>query len=271
MDAFILTLIVLLPTGIFIGFTSGFLGVGGGFLMVPVQFWLLTSMGVDPTLALRIAFGTSLAVVVPTALSGAWGHHCRKCVLVRPLLIMIIPCIVGAVAGAAISTHAPGKLMESLFGILLLFGAARMLMSAALPAAHDRWVSKRALVLWGLVFGTVSGLFGVGGGIVMVPIMVTVMRLSVHEAIGTSTALMISSSIGGVVTYIVSGMGVPGLPAYSLGYVDTFQWIILAAASIPMAQAGVKAAHYLHGDRMRMVFVSLAGAIGIYMFFSGLN
>jgi len=97
-----------------------------------------------------------------------------------------------------------------------------------------------------------------------------VMRFSVHEAIGTSTALMLSSSVGGVISYIVNGMGVSGLPQYSLGYVNTVQWAVLAIASVPMAQAGVRAAHFLPGDRMRTVFVVLAGATGLFMLFSGI-
>ena len=65
-------IIALLLTGIAVGFASGLLGVGGCFIMVPVQYWALTSIGVDPTIAIRIAFGTNLLVVLPTALSG--GH-----------------------------------------------------------------------------------------------------------------------------------------------------------------------------------------------------
>ena len=183
---------------------------------------------------------------------------------------MIIPCIVGAVAGAAVSTHAPGNLMESLFGLLLLFSGASMLVSIVPSGAEDRKERHTHLILWGFVFGSVSGLFGVGGGIVMVPVMVTVMRFSVHEVIGTSTALMLSSSIGGVMSYIVNGIGVQGLPPYSLGYVSILQWLALAAASVPMAQAGVRAAHYLPGGKMRTIFVILAGTVGVFMLLSGI-
>lgn len=59
--------VILLITGAGVGFASGLLGVGGCFLMVPVQFWVLTSIGVDPTIAIRIAFGTNLTVVLSTA------------------------------------------------------------------------------------------------------------------------------------------------------------------------------------------------------------
>ena len=56
-------IIYLLLTGIGVGFASGLLGVGGCFIMVPIQFWVLKSIGVEPTIAIRIAFGTNLLVV----------------------------------------------------------------------------------------------------------------------------------------------------------------------------------------------------------------
>ena len=52
-------IIALLITGLGVGFASGLLGVGGCFIMVPVQLWALKSIGVDPTIAIRIAFGTN--------------------------------------------------------------------------------------------------------------------------------------------------------------------------------------------------------------------
>ena len=68
-------LIGLAMIGIVAGFASGLLGVGGGFLMVPLQYFLLTSSGVNPDLAMMVSLGTSLAIIIPTASSGAYEHQ----------------------------------------------------------------------------------------------------------------------------------------------------------------------------------------------------
>jgi len=81
--------LVLLITGALVGLVSGMLGVGGCFIMIPVQFWILTAMGTDPTIAIRVAFGTNLLVVFPTALSGSFRHHKKNAVLWKPAIIWV--------------------------------------------------------------------------------------------------------------------------------------------------------------------------------------
>lgn len=269
MDFSLISVLILALTGSAIGFASGFFGIGGGFLMVPVQYWLLTGLGVDPTLSLRIAFGTSLAVIVPTALSGTWGHHCRHCVLVRPLLLMVVPGILGAVAGAAISIHAPGRLMECLFGVLLLLAAIRMYFTSTLSGEGRIRQNPGLYLFWGFVFGFVSGLFGIGGGIVMVPVMTTVLGIPLRQAIGTSTAFMLCSAATGVVSYIAGGANVPGLPPFSLGYVNGMFWAVLSLASVPCAFLGVRAAHTVSPEKIRLLFVILMLGMGGYMIAGG--
>jgi uncharacterized protein len=265
MDPFIFSVVVLALTGSVIGFASGLLGIGGGFLMVPVQFWLLTTLGVDPTIAIRIAFGTSLAVVIPTALSSAWGHHCRKCVLLRPLAFMAVPAFTGAVLGAIIATHAPGGVMERLFGMIVLIAAVTMLAIKTPPDTPKPSGNGIVYLLWGLVFGVVSGLLGIGGGIIMIPVMTLLLRFPVHRAIGTSAAVMLASSVGGVLSYIAIGLFVTGLPSYSLGYVNLFFWLILVLVSVPMAQVGVRAAHKLPAEKIKKVFILVMVAVGLDM------
>jgi uncharacterized membrane protein YfcA len=262
--------LVLLATGVVVGFSCGLLGIGGGFLMVPVQIWVLTSTGIDPTLATRIAFGTSLAVVLPTALSGCRGHSCRGVVLWRPGIIMGLSGLVGAFLGGSIAAHAPGDLLRMAFGFVVMFGALRMLFAKSVQPRREA-LQERSIdhllqyVLWGLAVGVISGLTGIGGGVILVPAMVIAMGFGMYQAIGTSSVTIAFNAVGGVIAYVINGWGVAGLPDYSLGYIDLLQFALLAGASIFTASWGVKAAHRLPAEKLQYIFVVLMIYIGLKM------
>lgn len=73
-------IIILLATGIGVGFASGLLGLGGAFIMTPVQYMIFTGVGIPTDVAIKLAFGTSLLVVLPIAISGAWRHSKKQAV-----------------------------------------------------------------------------------------------------------------------------------------------------------------------------------------------
>ncbi|MEN4006221.1 MAG: sulfite exporter TauE/SafE family protein [Methanobacteriaceae archaeon] len=129
MNANLFYLIVLLITGAVTGFELGLLGISGGFIMVPVQYWLLTSMGIDPTIAIRVSLGTSLAVIVPTALSGAYGHYMKNAVLLKPVAYLAVTGIIGGITGGTIASNIPGDLLTFIFGAALLIVAVWMIIS----------------------------------------------------------------------------------------------------------------------------------------------
>jgi uncharacterized membrane protein YfcA len=274
-DPQIIYVLVLLATGIVVGFASGLFGVGGGFIMVPVQICVLTSMGVDPTLATRMAFGTSLAVVLPTAISGCQGHSCRGVVLWRPGICMGLSGMAGAILGGTIASHAPGDLLRMIFGFVVLVGALRMLLAGRIRPRGEpnevkggRGEPKGGLseyILWGLAVGVVSGLSGIGGGVILVPIMVMAMGLSMHQAVGTSSVAIALNSVGGILSYTANGWGVQGLPPYSVGYINIMQLILLAGTSVLAARLGVRSAHRLPGEQLRKIFTALMIIIGLDM------
>ncbi|MFN2354135.1 MAG: sulfite exporter TauE/SafE family protein [Desulfopila sp.] len=257
--------IALLITGIGVGFASGLLGVGGCFIMVPVQFWALNSIGVDPTIAIRIAFGTNLLVVLPTAFSGAMAHHKKKAVLWKAGVTFGIAGAIGAFGGAFIASHLPGKVLTTAFGIAVIIGGIRML--TARPPRIDEQPSDSlaAFILWGIPLGVVSGIIGVGGGVLMIPIMVFFLKFKMHQAVGTSTALMIFTAVGGALSYAINGIGVQGLPPYSTGYLNWYQWIILAGVSIPWAVVGANTAHLLPAKQLKWLFIAVMFYMGLKM------
>jgi len=99
----------------------------------------------------------------------------------------------------------------------------------------------------------------------MIPVMVLAMKFKMHQAVGTSTALMIFASIGGILSYLFNGLNVPGLPPYSVGYVNFLQWILLVGTSVPMAQVGVKIAHKLPAKQLKYVFIVVMIYMGLKM------
>jgi len=233
--------------------------------MVPVQIWALTSTGIDPTLATRMAFGTSLAVVLPTALSGCQGHSCRGVVLWRPGIYMGLSGLVGAILGGTIATHAPGDLLRVIFGLVVLAGALRMLLAGKIKPRGEPRESILQYILWGFAVGVVSGLSGIGGGVILVPVMVVAMGFSMHQAVGTSSVAIALNSVGGILSYAVNGWGVPGLPPYSIGYINLLQFGLLAGASVLTARLGVRFAHKLPGELLRQIFTALMIIIGLDM------
>jgi hypothetical protein len=86
-----------------------------------------------------------------------------------------------------------------------------------------------------------------------------------HEAIATSLGVVMITSIGGIVGYIVNGLGVPGIPSPSLGYVELRSFGLLAAASIGMAQLGARTAHKIPARPLKYAFFGILVYMGLRM------
>jgi uncharacterized membrane protein YfcA len=265
----ILQYISLFFTGILTGTASGLFGVGGGFLMTPVQFWLYTSGGMDSTLATRLAFGTSLAVIVPTMISGALAHHYRGAVNWQAVVPTGCSAVFGGIAGATVAVSLPGIVLRTIFALLIIVMAGRMFWHIQSCTACDPRGSTWIYILIGFFIGFISGLSGIGGGVLLVPVLVILLGYPMHTAVGTSSACLIFSSAGAVAAYIINGIGVAGLPPYSIGYVDLATFAILAVTTIPLARFGVWCAHRWSGRYLQMVFAVVLVLIGGMMLISG--
>ena len=233
--------------------------------MGPVQYTIYANMGISTDMAIKLAFGTNLLVILPTAISGTWRHHRAGAVFWKAAIIMGGCSLIGSFGGATIASHLPGEALKIAFGAIILVSAIRML-TARLPQIEEEAKSNPWLwVAWALPIGMVSGLVGVGGGIVAVPVMTLALRFKMHNAVATSLAMMILTSTGGVIGYIINGIGVADLPAYSIGYVNLQSWLLLAVTSIGMAQAGAITAHRLPARQLRYIFVAIMFYLGLRM------
>jgi uncharacterized membrane protein YfcA len=262
------SILILLGAGAGTGFMSGLLGIGGGAVMVPVSYWLILTMDVAPVIALRIAFGTSLLVILPTVISGSWRHNKKKAVRWKTALVLGSCALAGGLVGASLAARLPQEILEAGFGGLILAIALWMVLGV-MPRLRRKDAEPQenlALVAaCGFPIGIVSGLTGIGGGVLIVAVLVLALNFPVHTAVGTSVAAIILGSLGGIVGYIVNGLGVPGLLPHSVGYVNIPIWLCLAATSIPLAQLGARAAHALPAKPLMYIFIAFMVYVGLSM------
>ena len=265
----ILSSAILFLTGMVAGTVSGAFGVGGGSLMTPVQYWLSLAGGLDGSLATRLAFGTSLAVIIPTMISGALAHHRRGAVDWQAAVPMGVAAVFGGFAGGLAAARLPGSLLRIGFAAFLLVIAVRMVLDIRECTTCESRGSVPRFLSIGFVIGVVSGLTGLGGGALLVPVLVILLGYPIHRAVGTSSATLIFSSAGAVTGYIVAGWGMAGLPPWSAGYVNLPTAAILAVTTIPCARLGVRFAHSRSGRNLQVLFAGLLVVVGVSMLLGG--
>jgi len=236
--------------------------------MVPISRWLILAMGISQDIAIKIAIGTSLLVIFPTAISGTWRHNKKKAIRWKTALTLGSCALVGAVVGATLAAHLPGEILEIGFGGLVLAVALWMglgLMPKLRRGDEEPRENFRLVAACGFPIGMVSGLTGLGGGALIVPMLVLALNFPMHIAVGTSVASIIFTSLGGTAGYIVNGLGVSGLLPHSIGYVNLPIWLCLAATSIPLAPLGARAAHALPAKPLRYIFIAFMVYAGLEM------
>ncbi|MBL7120106.1 MAG: sulfite exporter TauE/SafE family protein [Dehalococcoidia bacterium] len=258
-------IIALLCTGLAQGLCSGVLGAGGGWIMTPVQYWVYTDMGISPDIAIRMAFATGLFVILPATAASAWGHHRRRAVWWKPMLVMGGCGLVGSFCGATVATHVSASPLKIVFGLTVLAIAVRMLTATSSTTTEGPKDNPRLWAAWAFPLSFMAGLIGIGGGLFIVPIMVLIFRFPMRMAVGTSAATISMISIGGITGYIVNGLGVKGIPSPSMGYVYIWAWLCLVGTGIFMTQVGVRIAHRLPAKQLGWIFSAAALYVGLRM------
>lgn len=184
--------------GLVSGIASGMFGIGGAVLSTPGIRLLLSAPA-------NIAVGTTLPVIVPTALTGARNYLKGGWVDRRLALFTASAGIPASVLGARTTEWIPGAVLMILSAALVLALALRMLSGGGSDAGRTNEVSAVAMLSVGAVSGFLSGLLGVGGGLVLVPVYTAVFGLSVKAAIGTSLAVVAAQAIPGSVVHALQG------------------------------------------------------------------
>jgi uncharacterized membrane protein YfcA len=256
--------------GTAVGFLGGFLGVGGGAILIPLlNYWVFPSMGVSPEVIIHLCFGTSLAIIIPTSISGSWAHTRAGNINWHVVYLLAVPGILGSFLGSTFSAHLKGSVLQTLFGVILISISAHMFFQKeGLEESEPHFPPQTfPTVIVGLLVGLFSGFFGLGGGVLVIPLMVRVLRIPIHRALGVSIAFVFFASLVGTAGYVIHGWGNPYLPPHTLGYVHVLGWVLAGIPSMFLSNWGVQLARKTRPLRLRRVFALMLMVMGIRMVF----
>lgn len=245
----------LLAAGLLTGFMSGLLGIGGGGILVPVLYEAFGAIGVDPSIRMHMALGTSLAVIIPTSLRSFMAHREKGSVdttiLWRLGPTLVLGVITGTVFAGIVSSSA-------LKWIWVIFGG---LLALKLALGRDDWrlgddMPKKPWVeVYGFFAGFISVLMSIAGASFLVAYM-TLYNRPLIQAVATSAGLGPLVSIPGVVGFVIAGWGNTLTPEFSLGFVNLLGAAIIIPASVFAAPVGVRLAHGLPKRSLELAFAA---------------
>jgi uncharacterized protein len=180
--------------GVIAGFTSGLFGVGGGIVIVPT----LVLVAAFPH---KLATGTSLTAIVPISVAGIVGYATEGQVDWAAAACVSVGAVAGAVAGTRWLVMLSTPLLQRGFAVAMLLTAAKLFFDDGSGAGRADLSTGMvlALVALGLASGLLAGLLGVGGGIIIVPVLTLAFGLPLVLAKGTSLAVILPTAVIGTV------------------------------------------------------------------------
>ena len=252
--------ILYLSAGALAGFLSGLFGLGGGIIIVPALIFLFTANGLPAEVITHLAIGTSLATIVITSISSTLTHN-QKGSVGWDLFRWLTPGILlGSIAGGLLAALLSGPMLQLLFGFLMLVVSAQLLATPGESAGS--MPRKPYLSCAGVFIGTLSTLFGIGGGTLTTPLL-TAFGIKIRQAVATSAACGLPIALAGSATYLISGLNIDSLPAGSLGYIFLPAWLGIVLTSIPFARFGALMAHRLNERRLKQLFAGIILILGV--------
>lgn len=171
----------------FAGLLAGFLGVGGGIVLVPAMFWMFEFVQFPPDLSMHMAVATSLATIIFTAISSTRAHHKRGGVDDELLRAWAPAMAVGALCGGLLLRYIDANALKLIFGTVGLAVAGNFCLKRSLVIGDALPVSKAANAGLSAAIGFVSSLMGIGGGTLGVPTL-SAFSYPTHRAVGTAAA-----------------------------------------------------------------------------------
>jgi hypothetical protein len=234
--------------------------VGGGVVMVPVLLVLFGAWGLPEAVVVQAAMGTSLAVGACSTASSAVRHHRHGRVLWWLVPAIFPASMAFAAAGGWLATQVEGRWLQIFLGLALIYAAISLILKRENPGGErDDDTVRRPWYHWapvGAGVGLFAGLSGLAGGVVLVPALSLLGRVPSRYLAGTSSAVVMFTSLAAAIGYIASGP-TPAIGTAFAGYVNVAAVVCLAVTAIPGAQIGAWLNRKVGGVWFRRLFSAL--------------
>lgn len=252
-----------LGLGLVVGFFAGLLGIGGGGMMVPILSMLFIAQGFADAQHLHLALGTSLASIVVTSISSMRSHHQHGAVQWDIVKAMAPGILAGTFLLSYFSHFLSTTFLAILFSVFMSYVGLQMFLN--LKSKPSRQLpGTLGMTTAGFGIGGLSALVAIGGGSLVVPFL-TWCNVKIQHAIGTSSAIGLPIALAGSIGYMLSGWGVEGLPAYTVGYVYMPAVLLISIVSIFTAPIGARLAHTLPVGLLKKIFAIILLALAYKM------
>lgn len=250
-----LTQIILLASGgLFAGILAGFLGIGGGTVLVP----LLTTLGYSPVESVATS---SLSILI-TASSGTVQNWRMGYLKLSQVLLLGFPAIITAQVGSIFADRIPSYLLLFSFGLLLLLNLYLVQVRKTITETEATLQEPQlnptvARIITGSIAGLMAGFLGVGGGVIMVPLQILWLRETIKDAVRTSLGVIVLTALSACIGHTLQNNVVP------------LAGILLGTGGLIGAQVSTRFLPKLEDRTITFSFRLLLALLAIYVFWQG--
>jgi len=212
--------IELILVGIFIGTMSGFFGIGGGMILVPV----LLVLGFE----IKDAIGISIVQMVFSSIFGSYLNHKKGSLIIGEGIFVGLGGFVGGYIGGYITESIPDAVLQFTFFGLLLFALFRLFYSKNHEDdSQTKTLNKALLFTLGVIIGVFSITLGIGGSIILTPVLVGLLHYPLKKAVSAGLFFVAFSSVSGMISRL------------NHGTIDFYNGLIVAVASLVGVALGI--------------------------------
>ena len=230
--------IELILVGIFIGTMSGFFGIGGGMILVP----LLLVLGFD----IKDAIGISIVQMVFSSVFGSYLNHKKGSLIIGEGIFVGLGGFIGGYMGGYVTQYVSNTVLQFLFFALLLFALFRLFYSKN----HEddtatKTLSRTLLFSIGLVIGIFAITLGIGGSVILTPLLVGILHYPIKKAVSAGLFFVAFSSVAGMISRL------------STGTIDFHNALLVASASLLGVTLGIWLKDHVNSKNHKMALLVL--------------